>query len=277
MRGYSLIECICSLCIVGLLTASIAHLVHRSSSTLGAISTTLEQRFTMTKAGIVLSAALAAHERMHLPDVVTITNGSAPNTRHGGLHPVAALKGNTRPRTNSAILSIVEVAPRFRGRITKSSFSDQSINIDVCDSSAIPGPNTFRSHVAIGLAGLCQLTGTPERTYGGCFTLTGKAVQGLLSSECAINSLLEYIPVSREFSVYVDATGELRLISHVGQRIIENQPIVRGLRSIDINALSVSSKGLIYRLDLNATATRSHRFYWAAGLTMGSLWNEVLL
>ncbi len=277
MRGYSLIECLCSLCIVGLLTAGITHLVHRSSAILETTSGALEQRFALTRAGIVLSAALAAHERTHLPEVVTITDGSQPHTRYGGAHPVGSLKGNSRPRSSSAILSVLELEPRFRGRVIRSSFSDESINLYVCGSSEVPNASTFRSHVAIGLAGLCQLTGTPVRLNNGCFELSGTQVQGLLSSSCPSNSLLEYIPVNREFSLYIDATGELRLISHVGQRIIENQPIVRGLRALDISALNAGIQGLIYRIDIHATSTRSHRFLWAAGLTTGSLWNEVLL
>jgi len=277
MRGYSLIECLCSLCIVGLLTAGITHLVHRSSVILETTSGALEQRFALTKAGIVLSAALAAHERTHIPEVVTITNGSQPSTRYGGPHPVGSLKGNSRPRSNSTILSILELEPRYRGRIVRSSFADQSIDLYVCSSSEVPGPNIFRSHVAIGLAGICQLTGTPVRSSKGCFELSGSQIPGLLSNNCATNSLLEYIPVSREFSVYIDATGELRLISHVGQRIIESQPIVRGLRSLDISTLETHLKGRIYKINIHATSTRSHHFLWAAALTKGSLLNEVLL
>jgi hypothetical protein len=77
--------------------------------------------------------------------------------------------------------------------------------------------------------------------------------------------------------VYIDATGELRLVSHVGQRIIENQPITRNLRSLDISALQDHTQALIYKIELHVTSARSHRFFWAAGLTKGSLWNEVLL
>jgi hypothetical protein len=277
MRGYSLLECICSLCIVGLLTASIAHLVHRTSTVLGTTATAIEQRLALTKTSLVLSAALAVHERTHIPEVVTITQGPQPSTRYGGPHPVGALKGNSRPRSSSAIVSILELEPRFRGRITRSAFTAQEVSLHVCGGTEVPGANTFRSHVAVGLAGLCQLTGTVERATGGCFTLTGSTVQGLLSNSCPPGSLLEYIPVNRELSLYIDATGELRLISHVGQRIIENQPIVRGLRALDITALDEHPRSRIYKIDIHATSTRSHRFFWAAGLTRESVWNEVLL
>jgi prepilin-type N-terminal cleavage/methylation domain-containing protein len=277
MRGYSLLECICSLSIVALLAAGVAQIVHRSTTVLGATSDNLEERFALTKSALVIRAALAAHERSHLPGLVSITNGSNPTTSYGGRHPVSSLSGNTSPRSASSIVSIVEVSPRHRGRIIKSSFSADTISVDVCGGVEIPTPNEFRSHIVVGIQGLCQLTGTPEPLNNGCFTITGRVVTGIVSQTCQTNALLEYLPVTRELSIYIDRTGELRLISHVGSRIIENQPIVRSLRSLQITPMKDATYAIIYRIDLYANATRSHRFFVPAGLTEETIWNEILL
>jgi prepilin-type N-terminal cleavage/methylation domain-containing protein len=277
MRGFSLLECLCSLAIVALLTASITQLVHRSSSILGATSDALDERLTMTKTGLVLSAALAALDRTHLAGVVSITNGSNPTTPHGSPHPASGLSGNTRPRTQSAIFSVIEVEPRYRGRVIRSSFSGNSISLETCGATEQPSSTMFRSHIAVGLSGACQLTGQIERRSATCFTLSGQATPGLISSHCPPHSLLEYMPVLRELSIFIDRTGELRLISHVGSRILENQPIARGLRSLDIALLEVGGHNSLYRIDVHATSTRSHRFIFAAGLTRDTLWNEILL
>lgn len=277
MRGFSLLECLCSLAIVALLTASITQLVHRSSTILGTTSDALDQRLTMTKAGLVLSAALAALDRTHLAGVASTTNGSNPTTPFGNPHPASGLTGNTRPRTQSAILSVVEVEPRYRGRIVRSSFSGTSISLEICGAPEQPSSTMFRSHIAVGLSGPCQITGQVERSSAGCFTLSGQAVAGLISPHCAPHSLLEYMPVLRELSIFIDRTGELRLISHVGSRILENQPIARGLRSLDIALLNVGAHKSLYRIDVHATSARSHRFIFAGGLTRNALWNEILL
>lgn len=277
MRGYSLLECICSLGIISLLTASIVHLTHSSASILSNLSDTLEQRFVMVKTGLVLSASLAALERTHLPGIVTLTDGKNPTTSSGGLHPVRNLRGNTQPRAYSSILSTISVDPRYSGRILKSSFTADTVLIEVCGSPEIPGRNTFRSHLTIGVSGACQLVGTPQRTSDGCFTLSGSPVRGLVSDSCPKHSLLEYLPIISEQSVYVDRTGELRLISHVGARIIENQPIARGLRAIQIHAVHTMHKATIYYFDIFTRTTRSHRFFSAAGLTRETIWNEILL
>lgn len=277
MRGFSLIECLCSLAIVALLTAGITKLVHRSSIILGTTSDALDQRLTMTKAGLVLSAALSALDRSHLPGLVSTTNGSNPTTPFGSPHPASGLTGNTRPRSESTILSVVEVEPRYRGRVVRTSFSGTTISLEICGGVEQPTSAIFRSHIAVGLHGPCQLTGQIERRSSHCFTLSGQAVAGLISESCPAHSLLEYLPVLRELSIYIDRTGELRLISHVGSRILENQPIARGLRSLDITQLAVGSHKNLYRIDVHATSTRSHRFIFAGGLTQDALWNEILL
>jgi prepilin-type N-terminal cleavage/methylation domain-containing protein len=277
MRGYTLLECICSLTIVALLTAGVTQITHRATAILGATSDALEQRFAITKTATALSAALAALERTHIPGVALVTDGSNPTTPHGSAHPAAGLAGNTRPRANSAILSVVEVEPRYRARIVRSSFSGKSLSIDVCGVAEIPGPHTYRSHLAVGLSHICQVTGAPQRLSDNCFTLSGGLISGMLSSTCPPQSMLEYLPVVREQSLYIDRTGEFRLISHVGARIIENQPIVRGLRSLEIRAMQPTIDTLIFRFDIHASATRSHRFLFTGALTREELWNEVLL
>lgn len=277
MRGYTLLECICSLCIVALLTAGVTQVTHRSVTILNSTSDALEQRFAMIKVATVICAALAALERTHVPGLVTTTDGARPTTPHNTAHPAAGLTGNTRPRADSTILSVVEVEPRFRGRIIRSSFTTNTISVEVCGAVEVPSPNTFRSHLVVGLSQLCQLTGTPQRTSSNCFSLSGSFVSGVVSNQCPRQSLLEYVPISREQSLYIDRTGEFRLISHVGSRIIENQPIARGLRSLDIIGLQPAADAIIYRIDVHASATRSHRFFFAGGLTREALWNETLL
>jgi hypothetical protein len=277
MRGYTLLECICSLCIVAMLTAGVAQVTHRSVTILGTTSDALEQRFAITKTGTVISAALAALERAHVPGLVTTTDGARPTTPHNTAHPAAGLTGNTRPRADSTILSVIEVEPRHRGRIIRSSFSTDAVSVEVCGAVEIPGPNTFRSHLVIGLSQICQLTGTLQRTGNNCFSLSGSFVSGIVSNNCSRQSLLEYVPILREQSLYIDRTGEFRLLSHVGSRIIENQPIARGLRSLDIVGLRPTPDAIIYRIDVHASATRSHRFFFAGALTREELWNETLL
>jgi hypothetical protein len=277
MRGYSLIECICALGVVALITSGVVQLVHRSAAILGETSSLLQERLAITKSAVVLSAALVADERSHLTGLVATTNGSNPRTPSGKAHPASGVSGNSRPRSDSDVLTTIEISPRHRGRIIRSSFTADAISVDVCGAFDIPAPNEFRSHLVAGLHGLCQLTGSLQRTTNGCFNLSGRIVSGIISDNCPNNSLLEYLPIMRETSIYIDRTGELRLISHVGQRVLENQPIVRGLRALRIYALNPLRNSTIYRIEIYSNTTRSHSFLIPSGLTREPIWNEILL
>jgi len=278
MRGYSLIECLCSVAIVALLISGIAITTKRMSAILGGVSDSLEERVAIIKTGATIQAALASLERSHISGLVTTTAGDNPRTPSGAPHPVAGLSGTSRPRSGSTVLSTVEVDPRFRGRIVRSAFSQDTVTIDICGAPMKPTPDQFRSHLVIGLAGPCQITGSANQISANCFQISGRAVAGLIAPSCAPSSLLEYLPVIREFSLHIDRSGELRLISHVGNRILENQPVVRGLRSFSVTPLAVSLyPDVFYRVTVSGSFARSHTFLFASALTREGFWNEVLL
>ena len=278
MRGYSLIECLCSIAIVALLISGVATTTKRMSAIIGGISDSLEERVAIVKAGATIQAALASLERSHISGLVATTDGGNPRTPSGAVHPVSGLTGTSRPRSGSTVLSTIEVDPRYRKRITRSVFSQDTVTIDICGAGIKPTTDQFRSHLVIGLNGPCQITGSPIQISASCFQVSGRAVPGLVAASCAPTSLIEYLPVSREFSLHIDRSGELRLISHVGSRILENQPITRGLRSISVIPISDPLySDIFYKITVNGSLARSHSFLFASALTREGLWNEVLL
>jgi hypothetical protein len=279
MRGYSLIECLCGICLVGMLSAVTTRFIQQSSSILHETTAAIESRVSLTKAALTISAQLAALERSHIPGLVTISSGLTIRAPHGGLHPVAGVGASSQPRSESDIVSVIEVDPRYRGRIRQSKFTESSVEVEVCGSPELPATTQFRSHLAVGLAGVCQITGAPTPTVAGCFTVSGNVVRGLLhaTAACPRAALLEYLPVTREFSVYIDKTGELRLVSHVGTLILENQPITRGLRSLQVSPFMAASGATLFGVTLVATKARQHTFMLSGALAQHSLWNEILL
>lgn len=279
MRGYSLVECICSICIVGILSAIVLRSTQYASAILGDFTVNLEERNSITKAALVVSAITSSSERSHLEDLISITDGGVLTLPHGGAHPVQGVGASSRPRASSHIVSAIEVDPRLRGRIRTSEFDAAGISIEVCETPSLPDRESTKSHLLVGVAGLCQVTGVAEPSTLGCFTLRGTPVRGLLLplSACPIASLHEYLPVTREASVFIDATGELRLVSHVGMRVTENQPITRGLRSLVITSRLAAPGTVFFDISVRARANKIHRFLLPAALTRTPIWNEILL
>lgn len=277
-RGVSLLECVCSLALVGLLSAVLVQATHRSIQIFQLQAGQLEQRLAVMKTYLALGAALSMTERSHFEMVVSIANGSAPQASDGGPHPVSNLRGTSQPRADSSILSVLEVSPRYRGRIIASSFSGSSVTVRVCELGSIPTQDQFRSYLVLGVSGACQLSGSFTRQGSGCLELVGSNVKGLVRSDgCPPQSLLEFIPIERELSLFIDRTGELRLISHVGLKLLENQPIVRGLRSMMIHETRDTMGAVLYDVAIRATSSPEFSVTIPRGATVTSIWNEVLL
>jgi prepilin-type N-terminal cleavage/methylation domain-containing protein len=277
--GFSLLECLVALAITGLVTLISAQLVARLTHVFASRLTQLEQRAVATKTAFILTGVVATSERSHIPELLTITSGSSLILPHGGKHPVAGLSGTSMPRSESDIISAIEVDPRYRARVASSSFSGtDGARIEACELASRFTTSRFRSYLALGPQGLCQFTGDAQATGTGCVTLDARALSGLIrNTPCPRASLLELLPVEREFSVFVDRAGQLRLVSHVGMRIIENQPMARGLRSTTLSTFSDPTGAVFYDLLVTPTSSRSTRFILEAHLARRELFNEMLL
>lgn len=277
-RGYSLLEFLLGIGITGILSLVTARFVYSSNSVLRAQSDRLEERIVMTKAALVISASLASLERSHLNGLVTITNGNNLTTPSGQRHPLVKLSGTSKPRLESDILSSIGVDPRYRARITKAHFQDTSLELEACELSDLPNREQFKSYLALGLQGACQIVGTPTPQGSHCISLSGTTISGLLNSApCAPASLHELLPISREFSLFIDQSSQLRLTSHIGLYITENQPLARGLRSMRVTEIGDASGASAYKVTFKGSTQRSLTFLMAGGLTREAVWNEVLL
>jgi hypothetical protein len=278
-RGYSLLECVISVGIIGMVSALAVRSTQLAGSILGAFTQTLEEQSSSTKAALVASALLSASERSHLEGLIQVTDGTTLLLPHGGSHPVQGVGTTSRPRQSSHIISAIEVEPRSRGRIRLSHFEGSEIAIEVCESSAIPNRDAIKSHVLLGVAGYCQVAGAIELGPSGCFSLRGTPIRGLLLADarCPTASLHEYLAITRETSVYIDTTGELRLVSHVGMRITENQPITRGLRSLTVTMIRSAPSAAFFELTFRVRANRGSRTLFPATLSHELIWNEMFL
>jgi hypothetical protein len=277
MRGFSLLDCVCSLGITSLLALIVIRATQTTATIVNLHMQQITARVTATKAALVTSAALASLERSHFGGLVQIANGTSPLTAFGSAHPVTGITSTSRPRSDSAIVTSVELDPRYQGRVVRSTFSGDSISIEACQLPQRPSKDQFRSYLAIGLQGACQVTGTLDSSAGSCISFSGSIVTGLFTAgRCQPGSLLEFVPISREFSIFVDRTGTLRLVSHVGMRILENQPIAQGFRALAVREWSDTTGAHVYQLAVTPSGSRPLTFYLPSALTRSLIWNQVL-
>ncbi len=272
-RGFSLIECLSVLCVVALIGAGISSFTGSSIQLFRDLSEELEGKIAARMAHGALQMGVRAHERGRFEFGVTIVRGDHLASQH----PLSSLNSSSAPQPDSDVASFIELSPPYRAAVSKSSFQDTEISLEACGINALSIPSTFKSYVAIGVSGALQIVGTIRAISPSCIELTGQAIRGLVSSTTlpAPAALLEFAPVAREYSIFIDRSGQLRLASHVGSRILENQPLARRLHSFTVTPLSDPSGALSYHLAVKTRAARPFESLLIVGLAQRGVWNEI--
>lgn len=248
------------------------------SSTIATSNQLIEHEIAVLKTRTIATSLLQAHERLRLAELVTVTPGHNPKTLWGFQHPIARLTGTSRPRDDSDIMTVTMVDPRYRGRIVKSIFHDSAIEVTICEVSQRPSPQESVKHLLLGTTSLCTIRGELLFESGDCYRLVGIPADTILSSKraCSRQAFLEYYPSQSDRSLFVDRSGNVRLLSHTGMNITENQPITRGIRRMLVSSRFASSGHRFYALSIKPSYAVSQHFLLPQRLASQPFWNLVL-
>jgi len=163
-----------------------------------------------------------------------IHKGGSISLADGTLHPIMRLQGTSLPRPNSDALSLLEFAPHNAAAIRPSSNSTTS----VCNVIAnVPRAERVLSLLTVGIHGSEHLAidGTTQgiiwpASCGELRTFPLKSVFIRPFTPRIAHQIA--LPIVQEYTVFIDRSSHLRLISHRGTWIRENQPLVDGIREI---------------------------------------------
>jgi hypothetical protein len=271
-HGVTLIEALVGLGFVSLASWTIGHTVSLTNSTGSALLSSTNTVLSQQKTAAIVARTLIDTTRNRLALGTYIGSGSTAIEQR---HPVASLRGTSAPRLDSDVLSVLELSPVHRGIVTEAVFSNDSVSITACNFSELPLSDDVRSFVAIGLSGPAQLTGTVQKVSSSCVNLQGTAVTGLVSRTPLVREgFLSLVGVLREHSIFIDRSGQLRIASHVGGRILENQPITRGLRSLQIETVAQDNLRF-FRITVLASLAPPLTLTVAPLLRPRDLWEEL--
>jgi hypothetical protein len=225
------------------------------------------------KAGAILRSAIsdADRTRSNLGPFVVAQDRLAQDK-----HPLLSLGGTSAPRSGSDVLSVIEVSPLHRGIVSSTSFQASTVSFFACSFAAVPYSDDFRSFVAVGPGGPTALVGELRRGTAGCGSFAGRAIPSILNQKDIVpQGFIAVWPVRREYSLFIDRSGQFRLVSHVGDRIIENQPIVRGLRSLSIVRKSVTPQVEYFDVVVRASGVPALHLIVPRLFRLRGLWNEL--
>lgn len=276
-RGRILIDSVISLGIASISLVTLVMLFTNVSQTAVRISRAHRSMVATTKTLAALSAALRARERNRLSFAVQVTRPPFTRLTNGTDHPLAELTGATRPREASDILSVVEIAHRCRGPVTRATVSGSSLTATVCGLSCRLQSEAFKSYILYAIDGPRQVVGDVSTISDSCVEVRGTVTPGIVGAHNTfISSPIIFAPVEREYSLFVDTTDTFRIASHVGQRVVENQPITQGLTSIEVTSERHERGAIIFRILARPRFGKEISTFAIPALGERSIWNEVL-
>lgn len=276
-RGDIALDALVGLLLGSLALVSCAFLSSRVSSTAAFITREVNGRLAAAKTIAVVTGALFALDRNRQPFAAQITSGSTLRFPNGVRHPLASISTTSGPRTDSDIITVIDLDNRYRGAVTAATISGTTIEATVCGlSSRIPS-GAFKSYLILTIEGARQVVGEVMPISSTCARMMGSSIQGAVSGESAFPSRpLIFIPIDREYSIFVDRATNLRLASHTGNILLENQPISRGVDSISIGAERRSNGVPIFKLTVRPTSGRELSNFIIPALAQRKIWNEAL-
>lgn len=270
--GFTLYEVLIGIALVALASLAIAKTVsvmnHSGAVMLTSMTTTLAQQ----KTSAVITRALDDLNRSRLSLGPIILDG---RTISESKHPLAKVRGTSAPRPGSDVISIVEVSPVHRGHIQETSFAQDEIQITACGFVAIPLSDAFRSFIAVGTTELFQLVGDIQPITASCAVLRGTPLAGLVGRATPLpQGFITLYGVLREYSLFIDRSGSFRIASHVGNRVLENQPITRGVRSLSLTVIN-SGDTRFFQTTVTAPNSKTLTTLTPSLFLNRSLWEEV--
>ncbi len=275
--GNIALDALWGLLIGSLVLLSCAFLSSRVSSTAALITQEVNGRLAAAKTIAVVTGALFALDRNRQPFAAQITSGSTLRFPNGARHPLASISTTSGPRAESDIITVIDLENRYRGAVTAVNISGTSIDATVCGlASRIPS-GAFKSYLIFTIEGARQVVGEVIHISSTCARLLGSSIKGAVSEDSVFSSRpLIFVPIDREYSIFVDQAGSLRLASHTGNTLLENQPISRSVESLRIAAERRSNGLSIFKLTVRPSAGREISHFIIPALGQRFLWNEAL-
>ena len=241
MRGASLVELIFALAVSSALALSGALLLSTSSRFAVRSYQHAERHHALLRLESMLRYAIEGLDSHRLDLAPRIHTAGWIRFTDGSLSPV--MSGSRRPHATSDALSAAWLLSADSLEVRAVSASAISAYAAACakykDSISLAA---VRSMVALSVEGLQELklrSALPNGTPG-CYALNLERSKSMLvpeCSECGLGNIHALIPVQEIFTLYHDRQSQLRYLSHSGDEILENQPLVLGpkLRKIELN------------------------------------------
>jgi prepilin-type N-terminal cleavage/methylation domain-containing protein len=277
-HGFTLAEIMVATVITSIIMALAISTVRVSTETSVKVEQVAQREIAAARTFVQLSAGFDAIETHRLGIGWRVHKSGVMRLADGTLHPIMKLRTTSLPRTESDLFSTLELATDRTMLVRRYELQGTRLLVEACYKEQQQGKSEgFKSYILVGIEGGLQITGSAQGLPGSCIRLSATTVQSIF---CKSTSLLKsaqlLIPVRSERSLFVDRSSQLRILSHVGSLVLENQPLIRGVSDFRITPMEVGRRNLTFLSSINNRSRHPLQWHRIISLKQGDSWNDIL-
>jgi len=157
--------------------------------------------------------------RIHKNGAISFTDNT--------LNPVTSLQGSNAPHPESDAITGLRLESTRSYRVLESSRHASQFRYLACPEVNLQDRTSAKSYMGVSSDGLLELSGSSTAS-GSCriFLLGASLSMSVKQDHVDPLFIRKLIPISRHYTIYVGKDLQLRYLSHVGSRNIENQPMM---------------------------------------------------
>ena len=228
--GISLLECLVGLLLTSVLAGLLIAQVHPLLITARKLSDEAQAQRALARLSTILDTATTAIDSHRLSIAATIhphgnvvyTDGTPHQIQHA---PEKALQPSAKADAFSVLQLEMEHLLTVSPRPSPLHFPSGA-PIQACSKTRLHQPERPRSVLAISVDGPSELVVSNSNCAAECCDLWLHAERSVIAPQSRQNHPLVLIPIKHLSTYYVTESGVLRTLQHVGEAVIENQPIL---------------------------------------------------
>ncbi len=239
--GFTLFEVLVALLLGSIISLCSLKLVTSLSTAYYASLRESEHAAAIIRTELLLADSVAAQDTNPFPVGFRIHKRARISTPDGRANPVVQAPVLLRPLAGTDAVTSTSFETTQALKVLAVAEQGPNLRVTACPRwKPLDASTRIRNFLAVSPAGYFELTSLlPISKLAKCTELSLRSEPSLITRRPRPGDLSEVrvlIPIRYIHSLYVGRSGELRLLSHVGNRNIENQPILRGLKRLSLRA-----------------------------------------
>ena len=260
-RGFSTLELFVSLAISLPVLLMTAQLLHRSTMMNIKLKTEAAINSRALRLRSIMEDVMSDLDSHRLPVPVRVHSGAQINYADGQPNPIMQ-HAELAPVADSDAVTALRVDFQNILRVRSATYQTSGTRFEACHQPGVSlDQDLIKNYLAVSADGMFELGGESVPMPGDplCrYLILEPQVSMSLQTPATVRpeNVRLLIPITKHYTIYIDRTGQLRLLGHRGAENIENQPLTGPYRGLSMHLQLTNERFSFLKASLNSAKPR---------------------